>query len=154
MLRRRPLDVVQPEDDDPLSLLLTLAQIDDLKLKAQWLRDAAIYRLHADLKAGDAQIAALDADDMRSTKDETKIRLDRSGPEADRWTVLGAETQKALEAMGRRTGRKGRPALRPALGGRALPSGFRPPKSPRLSSVPGARSRARTSRARSSSSRA
>ena len=31
-LRRRPLDVIQPEGDDPLSMLLTLQQYDDAKL--------------------------------------------------------------------------------------------------------------------------
>ena len=34
-LRRRPLDVIQPEGDDPLSMLLTLQQYDDAKLGDQ-----------------------------------------------------------------------------------------------------------------------
>ena len=31
-LRRRPLDVIRPEDDDPLSMLMTLQQFDREKL--------------------------------------------------------------------------------------------------------------------------
>ena len=112
-LRRRPLDVIQPEDDDPLSLLLTLSQVDDLKLKAQWLRDAAIYRLHNDLKATDSQLAALNFDDVRAAKEELKIRLDRNGPEADRWTVLGDEVQKAVEAWQNERGGKAGPLFGP-----------------------------------------
>ncbi|MEN6459734.1 MAG: membrane protein insertase YidC [Thermoguttaceae bacterium] len=96
-LRRHPLNVICPEDNDPLSLLLTLSQVDKLKLKTQWVRDEAIWRLAIDLKATDQQIADLDLADVVISAEDKKIRLRQESQSEKPWLPLADQTWKALE---------------------------------------------------------
>lgn len=95
-LRRRPLEVIKPEGDDPLSLLLTLNQIDDLKIASQWARDHAIYALYADLKLSDAELAALESADVELSKEVAKVRLPGQTPQERQWLAIPENARKAL----------------------------------------------------------
>ena len=110
-LRRRPLEVIKPEGDDPLSMLLSLDRVDDLKLATQWARDLAIYRLYADLKLGDQDIANLELADVKLGKDEAKIRL--PGEEGAGETVGSAfgRSSEGVGGLADPAGREGRAAV-------------------------------------------
>jgi YidC/Oxa1 family membrane protein insertase len=95
-LRRRPVEVVRPEADDPLSTLLTLDRVDDLTVAGQWARDVAIYRLHDDVKLGDEEIAALTFDDLKLSKDESKIRLPAEAQQERKWVEVSEKVHSAL----------------------------------------------------------
>jgi len=59
-----PLEVTRPERSDPLSLLLTLAQVDELTLDAQRARDVAVFRLQSELSLDAKDLAELDLGDV------------------------------------------------------------------------------------------
>ncbi|MEN6405221.1 MAG: YidC/Oxa1 family insertase periplasmic-domain containing protein [Thermoguttaceae bacterium] len=96
-LRRRPLEVVKPENDDPLSMLLTLDRVDDLKLSTQWARDVAVYRLSDELKLSHQDLADLDLADVRLSPDGGKVRLRDEDPSVRQWVSL---SESACRAMG------------------------------------------------------
>ncbi len=108
-LRRRPLEVIRPEGDDPLSLLLTLAQVGELKLQTQWARDVAIWHLVTGLKATEQQIAELDLTDVVLNKDEQKIHLPQEARHEKQWVPLSDEAAKALDKWQTLRGEKGDP---------------------------------------------
>ncbi|MEN6450258.1 MAG: YidC/Oxa1 family insertase periplasmic-domain containing protein [Thermoguttaceae bacterium] len=106
-LRRRPLDVVRPEDNDPLSMLLTLSQVDKLKLRVQWARDLAIWQLENDLKASDQQIAELDLADVVNGDEEQKVHLRQQSGDEKQWFRLTEAAAKALGTWQSLRGDKG-----------------------------------------------
>ena len=70
---------------------------------------------------------------MRPTKEETKIRLDADGPEADRWTVLADESAERRSRRGKTIAARRKARCSVALGQPArCPSGFRRPRSRRI----------------------
>ena len=105
--------MIKPEGDDPLSLLLSLDRVDDLKLSTQWARDLAIYRLYADLKLGDQDIANLELADVKLGKDEGKIGLPGEEEREKQWVPLTDEVLKAVEAWQTQRGEKPGPLFSP-----------------------------------------
>ncbi len=108
-LTRIPLEVIKPENDDPLSMLLTLDAFDGLKLSTQWLRDAAIYRLYSELKLGDREIADLDQADVILKQDEGKIRIPAESANEKQWIPIPDEVRKVLAAWIDKRGKKAGP---------------------------------------------
>jgi YidC/Oxa1 family membrane protein insertase len=95
-LSRRPLEVIRPEGDDPLSMLLTLDSLDGHKVATQWVRDKAVYRLAGDLKLADQEVANLNLADLSLGKEENKIRVPGEDPSEKQWVPLSEEVQTAL----------------------------------------------------------
>ncbi len=107
-LRRRPLEVIRPEDGDPLSMLLTLNQVDQARLAVQSARDLAIYRLYVDLKLSDKEVASLDGSDVELDKDKGRVRLPAEAGQERSWADLSAEARNALaDWKTRREGKSG-----------------------------------------------
>ncbi|MCE5302885.1 MAG: membrane protein insertase YidC [Planctomycetaceae bacterium] len=97
-LRRRPLEVVKPENGDPLSMLLTLDRVDDLKLSTQWARDVAVYRLSDELKLSHQELADLDLNDVRLAPDSGKLRVRAEDPDVRQWVSLSEAARHAMNA--------------------------------------------------------
>jgi YidC/Oxa1 family membrane protein insertase len=95
-LARRPLEVIKPEADDPLSMLFTLESFDGDKVLTQWVRDLAIYRLHDGLKLGDQEIAGLTFEDVELGKETNKISIPGEDPAKKQSVPLPEEAQKAI----------------------------------------------------------
>jgi len=95
-LGRRPLEVIRPEADDPLSLLLTLDRFDDEELEDVRTRDTCIQQLFVNLDVREEELAGLDMEDLNLDKGEVRI-LQKGRREAD-WVDLPSEASEALRA--------------------------------------------------------
>jgi len=95
-LGRRPLEVVRPEEDDPLSLLVTLDRFDGEELEDVRTRDISIYRLFTTLDVREEALADLDVEDLDLDKGE--IRILQKGRRAPAWVDLESEASEALRS--------------------------------------------------------
>jgi len=117
-LGRRPLEVIRPEADDPLSLLLTLDRFDDEELEDVRTRDACIHQLFVDLDVREEELAGLDMEDLNLQKGEVRI-MQKGGREPD-WVDLPSVASEALRAWIAVRGKQPGPVF-VALADRAAP---------------------------------
>jgi YidC/Oxa1 family membrane protein insertase len=108
-LTRIPLEVIRPEHDDPLSMLLTLDTVDGLKLATQWLRDSTIYGLYSELKLSEREIADLNKADVNLKQDESKIRIPGESANEKHWIAIPDDLRKSLVAWLDKRGDKAGP---------------------------------------------
>ncbi len=95
-LKRRPLEVIRPESDDPLSFLMTMSQLDGAELDDQRTRDRSIAQLSAEMKLPARELAALDFADVNMAQGEIHVR--QTAAEQKRWVALPTASKKRLGA--------------------------------------------------------
>ena len=95
-LKRRPLEVIRPESDDPLSFLMTMSQLDGAELDDQRTRDRSIAQLFAEMKLPARELAALDFADVNMAQGEIHVRATAADPK--QWVALPAGSKKRLGA--------------------------------------------------------
>ncbi len=95
-LGRRPLEVVRPEANDPLSLLVTLDRVGDEQLVDVQTRNTLVLRMLRELDVREQQLAELELKNLKLSEGRVKI-LQKGRREAD-WVDLSPDTAESLQA--------------------------------------------------------